>query len=177
MKNGKKMNTKTLTQAAFLVALSIVLTRFGSIMVLPTLRIGVGDIPLMMTGMLFGPIVGGVGGIAADLIGIMINPQGPPHFGFTLTSALFGVIPGLYVMYIKRKEKGDPYSSINIIIMVTISILILSLGLNTYWLSQLYDKGIIAMLPGRALSALANIVVQSIITIYMMRFMKKIISN
>ncbi len=56
MKNGKKMNTKTLTQAAFLVALSIVLTRFGSIMVLPTLRVGVGDVPLMMTGMLFGPI-------------------------------------------------------------------------------------------------------------------------
>lgn len=177
MKNGKKMNTKTLTQAAFLVALSIVLTRFGSIMVLPTLRIGVGDIPLMMTGMLFGPIVGGVGGIAADLIGIMINPQGPPHFGFTFTSMLFGVIPGLYVMFYKSKEKGDPYSSTNIIIMVTICMLVLSLGLNTIWLSQLYDKGVFAMLPGRAISAFANIVVQSIVTIYMMRFMKRIISN
>lgn len=178
MNNGKskKMNTRTLTQAAFLVALSIVLTRFGSIMVLPTLRIGIGDIPLMMTGMLFGPIVGGIGGIAADLIGIMINPQGPPHFGFTLTSMLFGVIPGLYVIYFKRKgEKSDPYSSKNIIIMVTTCILILSLGLNTYWLSQLYNKGIIVMLPGRAVSAAGNIIVQSIVTVYMMKFMKRII--
>lgn len=175
MNNGKRMNTRTLTQAAFLVALSIALTRFGSIMVLPTLRIGFGDLPTVMSGMLFGPVVGGISGAAADLIGIMINPQGPPHFGFTLSSALWGIIPGLYVMYFNRRGNSNPFSASRVFIMVATCYLIISLGLNTYWLSQLYNKGVIAMLPSRAITALINIPIQTMIITYLMKHLKNIV--
>ncbi len=177
MNNGKRMNTKTMTQAAFLVALSIALTRFASIMVLPTLRIGFGEVPLIMSGMLFGPIVGGITGAAADLIGIMINPQGPPHFGFTLSSMLWGIIPGLYVMYFKSKgEKENIFSPLRVVTIVGTCYLVISLGLNTYWLSQLYNKGVIAMLPSRTISALINIPIQSTIITYLIKYLKNIVA-
>ncbi len=177
MNNGRKINTKTLTQAAFLVALSIALTRFASIMVLPTLRIGFGEVPLMMSGMLFGPIVGGISGAAADLIGIMINPQGPPHFGFTLSSMLWGVIPGLYVMYFRSKgDNKSLFSPLRVLAIVGTCYLMISLGLNTYWLSQLYNKGIIVMLPSRAITALVNIPIQSTIITYLLKYLKNVVA-
>jgi ECF transporter S component (folate family) len=178
MNISRKVKTRTLTQAAFLVALSIALTRFGSIMVLPTLRIGFGDTPIMLSGMLFGPIVGGISGVAADLLGIMINPQGPPHLGFTLSSALWGVISGLYIMYFKKKDiKTNIFSADKVAIIVATCYLVISIGLNTYWLSQLYNKGVIVMLPGRVLTALINIPIQVIIITYLGRYLKNIASR
>lgn len=178
MNISKKVKTRTLTQAAFLVALSIALTRFGSIMVLPTLRIGFGDTPIMLSGMLFGPIVGGISGIAADLLGIMINPQGPPHLGFTLSSSLWGVISGLYVIYFKKQDiKTNVFSTARVAIIVITCYLVISVGLNTYWLSQLYNKGVIIMLPGRVLSAAINVPIQIIIITYLGRYLKNIASR
>lgn len=175
MNKRKKIGTNTLVKASFLAALSIVLTRFASILPIPTLRIGFGEIPLMISGMLFGPIVGGIVGIASDLIGIMVNPQGPPHYGFTISSMLWGVIPGLYVMYFKRNKGNNLYSPAKIGIIVATCFVLISFGLNTYWLSQLYQKGILVMLPGRALSAIINIPIQSIIIIYLMKYLKGIL--
>ncbi|MCQ4923831.1 folate family ECF transporter S component [Tissierella carlieri] len=177
MKNGKRIDTRILTQSAFLVALSIALTRFASIMVLPTLRIGFGELPIMLSGMLFGPIVGGISGAAADLIGIMVNPQGPPHFGFTLSSMLWGIIPGLYVLYFRRKDtKSNPFSILRVFAIVSTCYIIISLGLNTYWLSQLYNKGIIVILPSRILTALVNIPIQSMIITYLIKYLKNIVA-
>lgn len=180
MNNGKskKMNTRILTQAAFLVALSMVLTRFASIMVFPTLRIGFGETPLIISGMLFGPIVGGITGAAADLIGVVVNPQGPPHFGFTLSSMLWGIIPGLYVMYFRRRgDKSNIFSPIRVVTIVITCYILISIGLNTYWLSHLYNKGIVVLLPSRIIAALVNIPIQSIIITYLIKYLKGIVSE
>lgn len=171
MNNGKssKMSTKTLVQAGFLVAISIVLTRFVSIMVplaggLPALRVGFGEIPLMIGGLLFGPVVGGISGMIADLIGAWAFPQGPYFPGFTLSSILWGVLPGIYGFYLRRKgEKGNPFTYKKIFIIVSISIGIISIGMNTYWLSLMLGKGYMVFLPGRLLSAIVNIPLQSYI--------------
>lgn len=165
---GSKMSTRTLVQAGFLVALSIVLTRFVSIMVplggLPALRVGFGEIPLMMGGLLFGPVAGGIGGMIADLIGAWAFPQGPYFPGFTLSSILWGVLPGIYGLYLRRKgEKGNPFTYKNVFIIVSICIVIISIGMNTYWLSLMMGKGYMAFLPGRLLSAIVNIPLQSYI--------------
>lgn len=178
MKRSKVMNTRTLVYAGFLTAISIVLTRFLAIMVplagLPTLRLSFGEIPLMICGLLFGPIVGGISGLAADLIGVMINLQGPSiHPGFTLSSILWGVVPGIYGIYLKTRVKGEnPFSGRNITIIVSICIIFISLGLNTYWLSNLFGKGFMVLLPGRALSAFINIPLQSFIITTLIKQLK-----
>ena len=175
MNNGKlnSNSVNTMVKAAFLIGISIVLTRIGSIMILPTIRAGFGEVPLVISGYLFGPVIGGISGLVADLIGFIINPQGPYHPGFTLSSILWGVIPGITNIYFKKLgRKENLYSFIKVLITITICIVIISLGLDTYFLSKLYGKGFIILLPGRALTALINIPLQSYIITLLMKYLK-----
>lgn len=177
MRNRKKMSTTILVQTGFLVAISIVLTRVLSLMPTNTLRLSLGEVPLMISGFLFGPVIGGIAGAAADLIGIAINPMGPPHFGFTLSSMLWGIIPGLFVVLFRKGKTDNPYTKFNITMVVGICIILISLGLNTYWLSNLYGKGFLVMLPGRAIAAVVNIPLQSIIIINLLKYLKNIVGE
>lgn len=161
--NKSKFSTKTLTQAGFLTAISIVLTRFVSIMVplaggLPALRLGFGELPIVLSGLLLGPLVGGITGLVADLIGALAFPQGPFFPGFTLSSMLWGILPGIYSIYLRRKgENGNPFTFKRILFIIVVSTIPISLILNTYWLSLMLGKGFFVLLPGRLLSDLVKI--------------------
>lgn len=177
MKNGKPnfMDTKSLVKAAFLVALSIVLTRFVYVFIPGSgSRISLGDIPLMMSGLLFGPLVGGISGLAADLIGVVVNPQGVFHPGFTLSSISWGFIPGLYYFIFRNKSYEERYSFKVILLVVSTCFLIISLGFNTLWLSQMQGKAVFALLPFRVVLTLINIPLQSIIMTTLFRYLKRI---
>ena len=177
MNKKSRISVRTMVKAGFLVAISIVMTRFAYIMVplagVSALRISFGDLPLMLSGMMFGPLVGGLTGLAADLIGFLINPQGPYHPGFTLSSILWGVIPGI-IMYTLRGKKGYDklFSFKNILIAVTVVTIVVSLGLNTYWLSNLFGKGFIVLLPTRVLAALISIPLNAIILKSLLKYLK-----
>lgn len=175
MNKRKRFNTTTLVQAGFLVALSIVLTRILVFMPTNTLRIGFGETPLMLSGFLFGPVVGGITGAAADLIGVAINPQGPPHFGFTLSSMMWGIIPGLFVVLFRKGKMINPYGKLNITMAVTLCIVSISMVLNTYWLSNLYGEGFLVLLPTRIVSGLINIPIQSFLIISLMKYLKNMV--
>lgn len=173
MKNNK-INTITMVQAGFLVSISLIFTRFLVFMPTNTLRIGFGDLPIMLSGFLFGPIVGGITGAAADLIGIAINPMGPPHLGLTFSSMMWGVIPALFVM-LARSRNRQPYSKLNVFVAVTVSIVIISLGLNTFWLSRLYGDGFFVMFPTRLVSGLVNIPIQSLVLFNLLKYLKNMV--
>ncbi|NLK44777.1 MAG: folate family ECF transporter S component [Tissierellia bacterium] len=161
--NKGRISTRTLTQAGFLTAISIVLTRFISVMVplaggLPALRLGFGELPIIMSGLLFGPVVGGITGLIADLIGAWAFPQGPFFPGFTLSSMLWGILPGIYGLYLKRKaDKGNPFTFKRIFFIIVACTIPISLIMNTYWLSLMMGKGFLALLPGRLLSDVVKI--------------------
>lgn len=123
VKQKRMMSTSVLVKASILAAISVVLTRALSIMVplggLPALRVGFGSIPLIMAGMMFGPVVGGVVGVVADLVGVMMNPMGGSFFpGFTLSSALYGVISGLMFQTFKIQNSKKNFNWINTLVMV-----------------------------------------------------------
>ena len=177
-RNGKKITTNVLVRAAFLTALSIVLTRFLSI-ILPiaggnTVRVGFGGIPVTISGVLFGPVVGGITGMASDLIGILINPMGSFHPGFTLSSTLNGVLPGLLSIYYRKRPKDGSYITLpRILLIETITGLVISIGLNTLWLTQMYGMGILASLPFRIFNTIINIAVGTIVTFNILKIFKK----
>lgn len=88
--------------AALLAALSIVLGKYLAIS-LPTLRFSFENLPILMAGILFGPVVGGTVGCLADLVGCMmvgyeINPI------ITLGGTLVGVIVGLVPRMFPRSD-------------------------------------------------------------------------
>lgn len=105
---GVKMKTRKVVYLAFLIALSIILTRLLSLRIaiggVEGIRIGFGGLPIIFAGVIFGPLAGGIVGALSDILGFMINPMGAymPHF--TLTSFLTGFIPGLLTMYLFKSN-------------------------------------------------------------------------
>lgn len=142
-----KNYVRNLVLMAIFAALSIILTRYLSLMLMGgTVRLGFGSIPIIFSGMVLGPVAGGIVGVVSDLLGILLSPQGQFHPGFTLSAALTGIIPGLVVMLMKNRKSLLTISVANISVYVLVSLV-----LNTLWLSQLYGKAFIALLPSRAL--------------------------
>jgi len=104
---NKEGSLKKMIVAAFLIALSIVLTRMLSITT-PFFRIGFGSVPIMIAGIVLGPQTGFLVGAVADLVGFVISPTGSFMPGFTLTSALTGAIPGiLWKVTATRKQPWE----------------------------------------------------------------------
>jgi ECF transporter S component (folate family) len=150
--------TRKITLAALLVSISIVLTRFFGIVIplggYPSLSLDLGSVPILLSGIVLGPIFGGIVGLSSDAIGFFVNSRGGVfHFGFMLNSILTGVIPGLVFLFLKNKN-------LRLFKIVTISVLYI---LSTYYFL------VVRSADSTALKLLSNIllfiVASSIITI------------
>lgn len=178
MQTSKKISTQVLVRAAFLTALSIVLTRFLSIIApvggAGTIRIGFGGIPIFISGILFGPVVGGITGVAADLIGVLINPMGQFHPGFTFSSFLGGFIPGLFALYFMKRTVNGSYITLSRVVIAKVAVSIVTgLILNPIWLIGLYGKAsIIASYPFRVLNTSLNTAIAAIISYNILKMFK-----
>lgn len=143
-----KLSTKQLVFMALLTSLSIILSRIASIRIsmagVEGIRIGFGDLPIILAGIIFGPISGGIVGALSDVVGYFINPMGAymPHF--TLVKAISGIVPGIMIMFYCRGYKSPIY--IGWIVFVTQ--LITATLLTPYFLEILFGIPAIAtMLP------------------------------
>lgn len=146
---------KTVVVTAMLIAVGIILGYF-SITLTPYLRIGFSFIANELTALLFGPVVGGVMGGIADIIKYLIKPAGPYFFGFTL-SAILG--PVIYGMMLYKK----PISFPRIFAAKVIVAILVNLLLGTYWLSIIYGKGFLVLLPARAMKQICSVPVESLL--------------
>jgi len=98
------------------------------------IRIGLGDLPIILAGMTFGPLSGGIVGALSDVVGYFINPMGAymPHF--TLVKALSGIIPGIMIL-LNDRGCANPFY-IGWIVFITE--LITSATLAPYFLQLLF---------------------------------------
>lgn len=133
-----KISSHKMTTMGFLIALSIILTRIASLRVaiggVEGIRIGLGRLPIILGGIIFGPLAGGLIGAFSDLLGYFINPVGAymPHF--TLTSALAGIIPAT-ILILTRKEKPNIF---DLAIAITLGQVITAIMLIPYFLHILF---------------------------------------
>ncbi|PNR96293.1 folate family ECF transporter S component [Petrotoga sp. 9PWA.NaAc.5.4] len=104
----RKNRTYILILNSLFVVLSILLTRLLSIRIpignVEVIRFGFGTIPIYLSSFLFGPLSGTIVGVFEDLLGYWINPIGPFLPQFTLTKALYGLLPGLVFKYGFKKK-------------------------------------------------------------------------
>ncbi|ACL68822.1 folate family ECF transporter S component [Halothermothrix orenii] len=151
------ISTRKIVYLAFLTAISIVLTRFLSIRLpmagVESIRIGFGGLPIILAGVAFGPLAGGLVGFISDLVGYFINPMGAymPHF--TLTSALTGIIPGLVVFYLFRQKR----TFWTLLVAIGIGQGITSVVLVPYFLQSLFLVPIKATIIPRMIGQLIHI--------------------
>ncbi len=92
---NKKINTRNLVIASLLIALSVVFARVFSIRISEGLRISFAQTPIIISGLLLGPVWGLAVGALADLTGFVLFPMGAYLPGFTVISALVGFVPGI----------------------------------------------------------------------------------
>lgn len=136
--------------AGLFIAVSVILTRFGSFHYLPYLRVGFRSVPLLLSGFMLGPIYGAICGILSDLVGFFINGYGGfPHPGITLTTALTGALPGLLAPLYMNKQHSKKQSFLSLMLIVAITELVVSVFLNSIWLAQLTGNPLRVVLPIR----------------------------
>ena len=141
-----------LTSMSMLTALSIIATRLLGVQSGQFLRLSFGGIPIILAGVLFGPLPGAMVGTAADLIGFMLNPMGGAYFpGFTLTSALTGVIPPLVLKLTPKRTPAIMFAAIFLTQLIT------NIGLNSYWLYIMLGPAMWVRLPARVISQMVMI--------------------
>ena len=101
-------SVKAMTLAAMLVAMSVVIgifcknfLNFGA----GLFRVTFENLPIIMSGILFGPAVGGLVGICSDLVSYLLSNQiYPPNLIVTAGACAVGVASGLVARFIVRKR-------------------------------------------------------------------------
>jgi len=167
---NREGSLKKMIMAAFLIALSIVLTRMLSITT-PFFRIGFGSVPIMIAGIVLGPQTGFLVGGIADLVGFMISPMGSFMPGFTLTSALTGAIPGiLWKITAQRQEPWErkPIWTVLLIFLVGSGAALFRMG-SLRWESGQLIAGDVAIAFSHLAITVIALVLLLVFTIFRMR--------
>jgi ECF transporter S component (folate family) len=160
LQNCRKV--RVLTAAAMLIALTVVLS-FFTLYITQSARFSFSFVPMAAGGMLFGPVVSGIIGALADIIGYIIKPAGPYMPLFTLNAVLTGLIYGIFLF------KKEP-SLKNIIIAQLLITIVVDVVLNSCWLVLLYGQGFAAILPLRILKCTLFFPVQVLILYIMAKY-------
>ena len=135
-KRGAFSAIKTLTVAAMLTAISIIIASLCK--VIPFLNFGIGlritleNMPIILAGILFGPIVGGCVGLATDIISCLTAGMVPIPL-VTVGAVSIGVISGVFSKYLVKK-KGILQITFSVFLAHIIgSMLIKTLGLWQFY--------------------------------------------
>ncbi|MEC9484527.1 MAG: folate family ECF transporter S component [Candidatus Izemoplasma sp.] len=143
-----------LIRIAILVAIATVL-KVGFSLTIATYRFTFYDIPLMIVGIMFGPLAGAIGGFTADWINIMVPNLATGFNLFTVSSMLWGIMPGLFLY---KKE----YSVLKLILVVLMTSTV-TFGLNTLQLYIFFQEGSYAMFPARVVTLLIKLPLQMLV--------------
>lgn len=101
-KRAVVFNTYALTVCALLTALSVILARLLTIIPSEISRFSLEAVPILLAGLLFGPVPGAAVGFAADFIGCLFSPFGYSPI-FCLPPILYGLWAGLLRGYVWTK--------------------------------------------------------------------------
>ena len=176
---NKKRILIRLTVIALLTALTVILNRFGSIMT-ADIKIGSSFVPIMLCGMLFGPLWGGICGAAADFIGAVLFPFGTYFPGFTAVAFLSGTLFGLIGTAAHRIKGRWSFLGMAAVI-ITVDELVCSLLLNSVWITLLYGSPyiptMVSRIPKAAIMLLLQVPVALIIKQFVYPPVKRMLQN
>ncbi len=158
----KKTNLRTLIFCAMLAALGAVFSAYFSIEIPgfggKLVEISLAPVMVMLAGIFFGPLYGGMVGFVADTAGFFMGVQnGAYNPVFSVTMALFGVIAGLFYLWNKKT------TLVKIILLVLAVQIVCSVVLNTLAIHLFYGVPLQVLVPSRAAAAALEVPVYVIL--------------
>lgn len=147
---------RTIVITAMFTAIGVILGFMFTIQLTDFLKIGLSSLANELTALVFGPVVGGLMGGVADIIKFVLKPTGAYFFGFTLNAILGPMIYG--VIFYHRPITFRRILWAKLLVAVFVNLL-----LGTLWLSVMYGKGFIGLLPARAVKQVCSVPVEAFI--------------
>lgn len=131
------LSVRALTLAAMLTAMSVVIgifcknfLNFGA----GLFRITFENLPIIISGIIFGPVAGGIVGGATDLISYFLSSQAyPPNLIVTLGAVSVGVVSGLVSKYLFTRTSHRQIILSGALAHIVGSMLIKTIGLYSYY--------------------------------------------
>lgn len=126
------VNLRIMIVAALLAAMSIIFGKYLKIPIGDVIRISFENLPVIMAGIFFGPIVGMVTGVVADVVGCLmvgyaINPV------ITIGAAIIGLSSGFISHYVIRKPLWLKVSASVAAAHILGSVIIKTIGLSAWY--------------------------------------------
>ena len=148
----KNFNVRTMIIMALLAALGAVFSAFLSVELnftgVKTVEVSLTPLPIMLAGIFFGPLAGGIVGFVADTAGFFMGVQmGVYNPAFSITMALFGVIAGLFYL---RSKKNSIWKATGAALAAQI---VCSVILNTVLVWAFYAVPLAVLIPPRLIGA------------------------
>lgn len=150
-----KFSTQQLVMGGLLLALAVIVS-YQNIYLYPphSGRITLQFIPIIYGGILLGPQVGLLIGALQDPLTYFLTPGSPGTYfpGFMLTSMLMGFFPGFIIKSIRDAKMWN-------ITLVAFVSYIITMGLDSLWLSILMGKAYLYFLTTRAIPNLVQVAI------------------
>lgn len=155
-----RFSVRLMVIVALLAAMQVVLSRFLSFAVWNQ-KIGLAFVPIMVAGMVFGPLAGALVGGLSDLVGALLFPIGAYFPGFSLTAALTGAVFG---WALHRRQ-----SFWRVCGAVGFNQLVAGLVVNSFWISVLSGIPYPGVVVGRLIQYAVMIPVEVVVTWVVMK--------
>lgn len=164
--------TKKIILSALLLAMLVVLSRFLSIRT-PIVKISFAFVPTMLCAIWLGPKWTFLLNVLGDIIGATLFPTGPFFVGYTISTAIAGLIYGLLLYKKEENSYNDKQFILRLILSVVLVTAISNIGLNTLWISITTGKAFIVLLGTRIVKELIMIPVRVIIVFAIEKMLRK----
>ena len=128
----KRITTRTLVSLALLSALEVVLARFIVPMPNPTMRFSIEHVPIILAGLLFGPIPGMLVGFVGDFVGTLFSGYGYNPV-FAVSPVTVGLCAGLLRALVIRKASFP-----RILASFLPAVVLFTVIWQSWWLAFLY---------------------------------------
>lgn len=167
---------KKIILTAVLLAMLIILSRFLSIKT-PIVKISFAFVPTMLCAIWLGPKWTVLLNVLGDVIGATLFPTGPYFVGYTISTAIAGLIYGLLLYKKDENTFSDKEFIIRVIISVVLVAVIVNMGLNTLWTSITSGKAFMVLFTARIVKQLIMIPVHIVVIIFIEKMLRKPFDN
>ena len=151
----RKIELRTLIILALFAAIGAVFKAFVSVDLffggMKISDLSLMALPVLLAGVYFGPLAGGMVGFFAEFAGYLLTPTGAYNPVFSIIAALTGILAGLFY---RRSKQVTLWKAVT---LVALSEVLCSGLLTTLAIHLFYGVPVIALLPARGVGILIKI--------------------